>query len=111
MNCIPYEDMKFVWIASFWDGPIEGLCKFDGQVMHFREAGANGTYRVSPLTPIRKARWLLRKFLFELCVGKHYSYPHRTNGVHFHWRRPIRLHKALFSAYYKFLQPMLKESA
>jgi hypothetical protein len=110
MSTVARQGMQFVWIASFYDVPLNGLCMKDGELMLFRESAEEDQYHVIALSPCRKARWLLRKRLFELCVGEHWSYPQRANGVRFHWRKPVWLHKALFWGYYK-LQPLLKESA
>lgn len=108
MTVVKREELQFVWISHFWDVPLDGLCRVDGKLMRFREAFADGTYQVLDLKPHQKARWLLRKWLFECCVGEHWSYPQRVNGARFYWRKPVWLHKALFWAYYK-LQPLLKE--
>lgn len=95
------ERVQLVWVCSYYDGPLAGICRVNGELMRFERGYRAVKYRVFRLSAAQKALWLLRKWLFEACVGEHWSYPARANGAVFHWRRPALLHKAMFWAYYR----------
>ena len=122
---IPYDTMTFVWIENHWDIHLTGLCRVDGELHSFKtmdetdynemndnclcckdggtddakdcrcDVYTNVVCEVTKLTLIQKIKWLTRKWLFEVCVGKHWSYPHRYQGVHFNNKHPL-----LFQLYY-----------
>ena len=81
---IPYEHMNWVWISDFWDVPLRGLCRYNGELCLFQGFGWNygknmARYHILRLSTASKVKWLLRKFMFELMVGRHWSsYPNRT---------------------------------
>lgn len=80
---IPYEHMEWVWISAFWDVPLRGLCKYNNKLYSFQGFGAvcgkkMARYHILKMNLLEKIRWLLRKFTFEIMVGKHWSsYPSR----------------------------------
>ena len=87
---IPYEHMNWVWISSFWDVPLRGLCKYNGKLCRFQGFGwvygkKMSRYHIIRLSTISKTIWIIRKFLFEFMVGKHWSsYP---DGVKYKHKR------------------------
>lgn len=102
------------WHCGYWDGPLSGLCFHDGELCRFECAEHGGwdgeegaehyverTYRVIPLTRWERFRWLLRKRVFEMCVGYHCTYPHRYGGVGFVRGRWGWLSRLLFVGYYR----------
>lgn len=100
---IPYESVEFVWVSDHWDIHLRGLCRFHGELCSFKtlpEIGDNLFCELAHLGPLQKVRWLLRKKMFEWCVGYHWTYPHRKNGAHFHMRRPRWWFKFLYRCYY-----------
>lgn len=34
-------------------------------------------------------KWLFRKWTFELCIGRHWTYPHKTGGVKYTGTNPF----------------------
>lgn len=98
---VPYAEMQWVWVTDYYDVPLRGLCRYHGRRCRFEVADEDGeTYRVISLTRLERCRWMARKWLFELCVGRHWSYPARVQGVRFQWRRPQWLWRYVLRAYY-----------
>lgn len=52
------------------------------------------------LNLIEKMRWLFKKRLFEICIGKHWTYPDRKQGVCFKIKKPRWFWKIVFKLYY-----------
>lgn len=122
IGTIPYNDTAFVWVNSHYDIHLEGLCTYSGMLCRFvahdntdyqRMAAAcpycssdddenwdactcdsyvDVVCDIYQLTPIEKLKWIYRKTLFELCVGRHWSYPD-----HEPFTKP---HPWLFKLYY-----------
>ena len=98
---VPYAEMQWVWITDYYDVPLQGLCRYHGRLYRFEAANEEGEmYRVYSLTRPERCRWMARKWLFELAIGRHWSYPAREQGVRFRWRRPVWLWRYVFRAYY-----------
>ena len=93
------EDFKMIWVTNFWDKPLAGLCRVNGELRRFSAEYDEQGYTTYPLTSFEKVKWIIRKWIFELCVGTHFSYD-RKSSESFRWRRPKWLHKFLFNCYY-----------
>lgn len=81
---VPYEYMHFEWVSSHYDVHLEGLCRVNGELMYFKTEKSHLCYpwrnlrcHVFPLRGIDKLAWRIRQRLFEVCVGRHWSYPYR----------------------------------
>ena len=96
--------MEMVWVSLYWDGPREGLCRVGGELLRFatcpRYVGRKPWLWLFRLSWHERLRWLAMKALFELCVGRHWTYPDRANGAVYRERRPKWLHRLAFSCYY-----------
>ncbi len=95
-----YEDIKFVWISNHYDIHLSGLCRFDGKLHEFTVDYDTKKGVISSINMIEKIRWLISKKLFELCVGFHWTYPHRTNGVKYGERIPAWFWYFIVMLYY-----------
>jgi hypothetical protein len=95
----PAEHMNWLWISNYYDIPLDGLCIVNKVVCIFKirdSHRANIRYEVFIPSGWERTTWLLRKKLFEICVGEHWTYPHRAEGVRYkHGRTVTKL-------YYKF---------
>lgn len=116
---LPYsndgKEYQWVWISNHWDIHLSGIVRYKGEICEFitddqtiwsdeEDDWVGETFiDIFSLTPKEKFNWLRKKFLFEKCVGYHWSYPERKNGYNFHIRNPNWLYKFLFNFhYYKF---------
>lgn len=102
-HTVLYHQMSWVWVSSYYDVPLDGLCRWDGALCSFEIIDVEAEpplYRVAVLTWLERVRWLARKWLFELCVGRHWSYPQREQGVRYHLRSPAWFWRAVNRAYY-----------
>ena len=93
------NNFKIIWVTNFWDKPLAGLCRVNGELRRFSAEYDEQGYTTYPLTNFEKVKWIIRKWIFEICVGTHFSYDYKSSGF-FHWRRPKWLHKFLFNCYY-----------
>lgn len=101
---VPYEHMDFVWVSQHYDVHLEGLCRMGGTLCRFETpwpARSRIRCHVFRLTWRARWQWRCRQWLFERCVGQHWSYPQRRRGVRFYSKRPRWLWQALFRAYYR----------
>lgn len=94
--------MNIIFVTEFEKQPITGLCKYNGELCRFildfeNRYGVNIYY----LTLTEKISWLFRKWFFEICVGRHYTYKNNKPITEFHWRYPIWLHKKLYNMYFR----------
>lgn len=108
---LPYDRVDFVWVKSHYDIHLEGLCKYNGELHRFK-VGSDFGYdegvedyilpimNIYKLNRIEKFKWLCRKKLFEICVGKHFTYPYRKNGVRFYTKSPKWFWSKVFKLYY-----------
>lgn len=99
---IPYNDLNIVWVSNFYDYPLEGICRPNGELMKFTVDDDDYMYFVEPLTGWQKFKWLFNMKMFELCVGKHWSYKDNKRQTFFYYRKPEWLFRFLFKLYYKF---------
>lgn len=101
---IPYDQMDFVWITDHYDIHLSGLCRVDGELMLFKIVDVSDnempSYVVYPLTRLQKVKWLWKKWLFEVCIGEHWSYPQRKKGIHFYIKSPTWFWSTVFALYY-----------
>lgn len=99
-NEIPYDKMEWVWISNHYDIHLDGLCRFNGELARFEtwNADENPVCKIFQLTISEKARWLFRKWAFELCIGRHWTYPDRVDGASFHMEGWFG--KSMFNIYY-----------
>lgn len=119
---VDYYKCNFVFVSSHYDIHLHGTCMHEGKLWEFTTHD-NTDYRrmqsacpscsgnddadctcesfsevvcvLTPLTFLQRLRWKFRQKMFEICVGYHWSYPHRANGVRFINKRPI-----LFALFY-----------
>ena len=106
---IKYEHINFVWVSDHYDIHLSGLCRMNGQLMRF-EIPKNSKWCGGPwhiprfhiykLNPIEKLCLLLKKRLFEICIGKHWTYPDRKQGVRSKIRKPLWFWRLVFKLYY-----------
>jgi hypothetical protein len=79
---ISRDEVRLLWHADFWDGPLSGMLSHRGQECWFEvvaesEDDASGWYRrfaVLRLSPDQHAEELRWHELFRRCVGGHTDY-------------------------------------
>lgn len=76
---IDESELQLLFIASYYDGPIEGLAKYRGQIVRFvvePETLFTGKelYRIEKLSEEELQYELEEKALFEREVGTHWSF-------------------------------------
>lgn len=99
LGVIQYKDADWVWIADHYDMHLAGILKFHNELCRFETDYETTEVSVYSLNFYEKIKWRVDKLIFEIFVGKHWSYPNRINNS-FKWRNPEWLHKFMFNAYY-----------
>jgi hypothetical protein len=108
---IPYNEVKFRWVSNHWDLHLEGTCTYNGKLHRFTteepdydeelDEWETPYSEIFELTLFEKLKWLKTQWLFEQCVGYHWTYPMRKEGKYFYYRKPQWLYKKIFNFYYK----------
>lgn len=108
---IPYWETNFKWISGHWDLHLKGTCTYKGSLCEFKTIV--GYYNeeiddfdesfceIYELSLFEKLSWLKRQWMFEQCVGFHYSYKDNKKISKFYIRNPKWLYNFLFYFYYK----------
>jgi hypothetical protein len=95
---------EIVFVSTYYDGPLEGLTKYKGQLCKFtcvEDDDQYFYYDLYSLTAWEKIKELWKKKKFELCIGYHWSYKNGKRLSEFHFRKPQWLYKWLFRMYFK----------
>jgi len=106
---IPYDEVDFNFITNHYDIHLHGTCIYKGDLCEFythREYNDEVdefiyTVSVYKLTFIEKLKWEFKQYMFELCVGVHWSYINGTPKGKYHERNPKWLYSILFQIYYR----------
>lgn len=100
----PYHKLNIIWVADYYDGPINGLCKQKNKLCSFDLIQSNSRnhylYEVKELNTLEKINWLRRKWLFEFCVGTHSTYKKGKREQFYRMRNPKWFWKILYNLYY-----------
>lgn len=95
------DDLDIVYVNSFYDIPLAGLCRYNGKIERFEVDYDTLKAEIFLLTPWQRFKALLNKKLFEICVGSHWTYKNGKRSCYFYWRKPVIIHKMLHNLYYK----------
>jgi len=95
------RDLDIVYVTSFYDIPLAGLCRYEGKIQKFETDYDTEESTIIFLTPMQRFRALWSKWLFEICVGTHQSYENGKRAHYFYWRKPKFLHVFLYKSYFK----------
>ena len=101
------DDIRLLWHADFWDGPINGLCLYGGEKYWFELCTEDGppetpgqrflVVRLSPDQLAEEERW---HALFREKVGTHTDYDEPRPAVH-----PPDRHGEFYDAYHHRPKP------
>ncbi len=101
ITILSYTDVDFVWVSNHYDIHLNGICRLNGEICRFDTDYDTMVVSVFNLSLLEKIKWLSRKKLFELCVGKHWTYPQRGDGVYYKSKTSWFL-QFIEKIYYKF---------
>lgn len=109
---IPYGEIRFRYINNHHDIHLGGLCYYNETIHYFKCDYPNYNDdteeydvvygKIYSLTFRDKAKLLFRQYMFELCIGDHYSYDRKGNrkSHSLRQRKPKWLYNFLFNLYY-----------
>jgi hypothetical protein len=100
---IPYKGMRFIYIYSYYDLPLQGLCRMGKELCKFQLIDYDAKrikYHVFKMPWYEKIYHLWNKKLFELCIGYHWSYPELRKPPYFYHRKPKWFWTLIFNIYY-----------
>jgi hypothetical protein len=121
---VPYNQMEFRWVSSYYDSNLNGTCIYNGELCEFKtdvgeyieeiDKWEEDICVIYKLTWKEKLKWIFRQKKFEWCVGYHYTYfkngnGKRGNGNHFYIRKPKWIFDILFKLYFKQSLKLLKK--
>jgi len=71
----------WIWVTDYYDFPLTGMCKYEGKTYYAYvndwETYDDIFYYLTELKGLSKLKWYTHKWIFEFCVGKHFTY----NGI------------------------------
>lgn len=99
------KDLKLKFVSDYRDRPLNGTCYYNNSICEFKTIedlyNPGEFIRIYNLSILGKLKWFWRQFLFEQCVGYHWSYKNGKRIKDFYYRNPKWLYKFLFNLYYK----------
>jgi hypothetical protein len=109
---VNYNEVKFRFISDHYDVHLNGTCMYNGELCEFKneypefdeetDEYEEMIVEIYQLTFKEKLIWYKRQWLFEKCIGYHWTYyPKRKKGKSFYYRKPQWLYKKIFKLYYK----------
>jgi len=104
---ISSDDMVVVFIHTYYDGPVSGLCKVNNKLHYFQEDNSTNEYICQPLSFTNKIRFLLDKKVFEFCVGDHYN---ATLAGTIWKNKPYWLQDKLTNFYYDYFRNWIRKN-
>jgi hypothetical protein len=99
MKKMRYEDVKFRFITNHYDVHLSGTCSYNGRIARFKNLDPYADKmwcQITELNFVERTKERLRQLWFEICVGKHWTYPDRKNGARFN----RSINSILFKLYY-----------
>jgi hypothetical protein len=108
---VNYDKVKFKFISNHWDIHLNGTCIYNGELCEFKNKYPDYNeetddweemiVEIFQLNLKEKLAWYKKQWLFEKCVGYHWSYKNGKRGKSFYYRKPQWLYKKIFNLYYK----------
>ena len=108
---VKYEDVNFRFISNHYDVHLGGTCIYNGELCEFKneypdydedtDEWKDMIVEIYQLTLKEKLAWYKNQWLFEKCIGYHWSYKNGKRGKSFHYRKPKWLYKIIFNLFYK----------
>ena len=101
---IKYDQLILVYVSDFWDHPLSGLCNYNNKIHYFNSIYIDEEcyYNIYELNRFELIKKLYNKWLFEICVGKHWSYKdgHKIQN-HYECKKPYWFwHTIVFNLFY-----------
>lgn len=64
-----------VFVEDYYDVPLKGTCNYKGKIAKFRRMSTKKDfYEITELSIFGRIGAKLNQWLFEICVGTHWSY-------------------------------------
>lgn len=105
VKILPYDKIDFRWISSHYDVHLNGSCMLDGILHEFKndypDDDEEMMVRIYKLDLISKIKWYCRQWIFEKCVGYHWTYSNVNRVRGFYYRNPKWFYVCLYNLYYK----------
>lgn len=107
---LPYSKMDFKFISNHYDIHLEGSCIYENKLCEFKtfpgywDKDNDDCYEsfceIYKLNLFEKIEWLWKQWLFEKCIGYHYSYKNNKKLGNFYYRTPKWFYNMIFNLYY-----------
>ena len=110
IKILPYDKVQFKFITNHYDVHLNGSCLYENSICEFKSEYPNYNeetdewdeqwVKIYKLNWIEKLKWVWKQWLFEKCVGYHWSYRNGKRGKSFYYRKPKWLYVWIFNRYY-----------
>ena len=98
IKTLPYNEVKFKFVSNHYDVHLNGSCLYENSICEFESD--EQWVKIYKLNWIEKLKWIWKQWLFEKCVGYHWSYRNGKIGKGFYYRKPKWLYVWIFNRYY-----------
>lgn len=73
---IARDKLTFEWVTNYYDAPLAGFARFEGRLYHVRRDDPDDeVFAAEIVGPGGWCAYRWRRWLFETCVGGHWSRP------------------------------------
>lgn len=93
--------IKIVFVSSYYDHPLSGVCTFNGKTYWFDAEYGEETVTLRRMRAFERLQKWARRTLFGVCVGWHQHYKDGKRARYFGGRHPKWFWGALANLYYK----------
>jgi hypothetical protein len=110
ITTLPYNEVKFKFITNHYDYHLDGSCIYENSICKFSceypqwnediDDYDEALVNIYKLSFFEKLKYIWKQWLFEKCVGYHYSYKNGKRGKGFYYRNPEWLYVWIFNIYY-----------
>ena len=110
IKTLPYNEVKFKFISNHYDVHLNGSCLYENSICEFKSEYPNYNeetddwdeqwVNIYKLNWREKLKWIWKQWLFEKCVGYHWSYRNGKRGKGFYYRKPKWFYVWIFNLYY-----------
>lgn len=111
IKILPYHEVDFKFVSLHYDIHLMGSCMYENELCLFtteendwdeeKKEWKELFVKIYKLNLTEKFKWIWTQWIFEQCVGHHWSYKRGERCSNFYYRKPQWFYKLICKIYYK----------